>query len=222
VGLALLAAWSAATVFAAPVTPAPSTVIALPGGPPVSTDYLAYDAAGKRVWIPAGNTGRVDVLEIETGELHAVTGFPTAEREGHGGKRVVGPSSVAIGPGAAYVGNRADSSVCAVDAAILLRGRCATLPAMPDGLVYVAATSEVWATVPALKELLILDVASGAPALKDTIPLDGKPEGYAVDPARGIFFTNLEDRDQTLLFDVRARKLLARWQTGCGPAGPAG
>lgn len=32
-----------------------STPIALPGGPPVFMDYLAYDAERDRVWVPAGN-----------------------------------------------------------------------------------------------------------------------------------------------------------------------
>jgi DNA-binding beta-propeller fold protein YncE len=221
--LLLVASLAALHVVAA----SPAAAIAihsvqLPGGPPVSMDYLAYDASAKRLWVPAGNTGKVDVLDVESGQLHAVDGFPTVVKEGRGGKRVVGPSSVAIGPGVAYVGNRAGNAVCAVDARTLSRGACVALPAAPDGLVYVAPTHEVWATVPALKELVILDVAAGAPAIKEAIPLEGKPEGYAVDAAHGLYFTNLEDRDQTLAFDVRTRKLQSRWPTGCGSAGPRG
>jgi hypothetical protein len=30
--------------------------IALPGGPPVGMDYLAYDAVNGRVWVPAATT----------------------------------------------------------------------------------------------------------------------------------------------------------------------
>jgi DNA-binding beta-propeller fold protein YncE len=210
-------------LFAAPAVPGlAARSVPLPGGPPVSMDYLAYDAAAKRLWIPAGNTGRVDVLDVGTGQLHAIEGFPTAEKEGPGGKRTVGPSSVAIGGGFAYVGNRAGASVCAVNAQTLSRGACLALPGAPDGLIYVATTREVWVTVPALKELLVLDAASGVPAIKATVALDGKPEGYAVDELRGIYFTNLKDRDQTLGFDIRTRKLQSRWQTGCGSAGPRG
>lgn len=40
------------------------TAVALPGGPPVTMDCLAYDAKTDQVWVPAGNTGNVDVLEV--------------------------------------------------------------------------------------------------------------------------------------------------------------
>ena len=55
-----------------------ATSIALPGGPPVSMDYLAYDAKNDRVWVPAGNTGTVDVIDAKTGTVTAVKGFGTA------------------------------------------------------------------------------------------------------------------------------------------------
>jgi DNA-binding beta-propeller fold protein YncE len=218
-----VARWLALSLLTVPAVPPLAThEVPLPGGPLVSMDYLGYDALTQRVWIPAGNTGRVDVLDVETGLLHALERFPTAEREGHGGRRVVGPSSVALGGGLAWVGNRANDSICTVDAQTLARGACLKLPAAPDGLLHVEATHEVWATVPALKELAILDATSDDPALKAILALDGKPEGYAVDEARGVYFTNLEDRDQAVGFDVRTRKQVSRWQTGCGLAGPRG
>ena len=51
-----------------------AAVVALPGGPPVGMDYLAYDPTTNRVWVPAGNTGNVDVLDVATGKLTAITG----------------------------------------------------------------------------------------------------------------------------------------------------
>src|SRR5579859_3506972 len=105
--LALLFALSAPTLAcakpgartgAAP-SPAPSPAlrsIALPGAGPdgaVMLDYLAYDPAHHRVWVPAGNSGRVDVIETGDGRLEEVKGFVTAEVTRHETKRVVGPSS---------------------------------------------------------------------------------------------------------------------------------
>ena len=85
--------------------------LVLPGGPaPVGMDYLAYDDSTKTVWVPAGNTGKVDVVDSTTRQIRAVDGFPTAQR----GTRTVGPSSATVGAGVVYVGNRADSSICAV------------------------------------------------------------------------------------------------------------
>jgi len=193
--------------------------VTLPGGPPVSMDYLAWDAAHGRVWIPAGNTGRVYVLDARSGKLDSVEGFPTAKR----GERTVGPSSATAGENYVYVGNRADSSVCAVEAKTLSRKGCVTLASMPDGLQYVAPTKEVWVTTPRDKSIVVLSVKDpAAPAVAGKIDLDGQPEGFAVDAGRALFFTNLEDKDRTLAIDARSRKVLFNWKTGCGEAGPRG
>src|SRR5436309_14164109 len=101
--------------------PAPSTAppafavhsIALPGAPPggVGMDYLAYDRARHRVWVPAGNTGSVDVVDAQTGQVTRIEGFPTAEVERRGQKRTVGPSSATVCAGEVFVGNSGTSLV---------------------------------------------------------------------------------------------------------------
>ena len=93
-------------------TDAPSSLkftgagIPLPGADgAVSLDYLAADRIGGRVWIPAGNTGSVDVLDVaskkvtvahvgDKGTLTALGTASTAE-----GARVV----VVAGDGTAVV-----------------------------------------------------------------------------------------------------------------------
>jgi DNA-binding beta-propeller fold protein YncE len=200
------------------------TAIALPGAPPdgVFMDYLAYERVGSRVWVPAGNTGSVDVIDVRSGQIARIEGFATAEMERHGTKRIVGPSSATVGDGVVYVGNRGDSRVCAVDAESLQVGSCATLSAMPDGLAYVGATKEVWATTPREHSIAILDAANGAVTPEAIIHLDGQPEGVAVDDQRGLFYTNLEDGDRTLAIDVRSRQVISTWPAGCGEVGPRG
>src|SRR5215813_8796407 len=146
----------------APTTPpAPPAVkgIPLPGAPAdgVFMDYIACDRGRQRVWVPAGNTGSVDVIDTKSGEVIRIEGFPTAEMERRGRKRTVGPSSATVGKGRVYVGDRADSSVCAVDAKKLTRGACGKLDSMPDGLAYVASTNEVWVTTPRDKTIRVLD-----------------------------------------------------------------
>jgi hypothetical protein len=59
-------------------------------------------------------------------------------------------------------------------------------------------------------------------SLLATIKLEGAPEGYAVDDARGVFYTNLEDKDRTLAIDIKTRKVVSNWPAGCGSAGPRG
>lgn len=198
--------------------------IALPGGESgVGMDYLACDRATGRVWVPAGNTGSVDVLEHLGDKITRITGFPTAEMERNGKKRVVGPSAATLGEGVMYIGSRGDSSICAVDTTTLQRGACVILESMPDGLAFVSSTKEVWATTPRDKSITILDVSNpSAPKVKAKLSLEGEPEGYAVDDARGIFYTNLEDKDRTLVIDIKARKVTATWKPQCGEDGPKG
>jgi DNA-binding beta-propeller fold protein YncE len=184
-------------------------------------DYLAYDPAHDRIWVPAGNTGNVDVVDVPTGKVSALGGFATAPPS-RPGRPNRGPSSATVGDGVVWIGNRADNRVCAVDARTLQMGACVVLPSMPDGLAWVAATHELWATTPRDRTLTIVPVAGGKPGAPATIKLDGEPEGYAVDGARGIFYTNFEDKDRTLAIDVRTRKIVGTFAPGCGAEGPRG
>ncbi len=194
----------------------------LPGGSDdgILLDYLAFDPRTAFVWVPAGNTGAVDVIDTASGKLTQVSGFPTKEVDMRGRKRTIGPSSAAVGDGVVYVGNRGDSSVCAVDARSLTRGKCAQLDAMPDGLAYVAPTKELWVTTPRDKSVRVLDGTTLAQKAK--IAFDGVPEGFAVDPVRGRFYTNLEDKDKTLAIDLKSHQTVATWSPKCGEDGPHG
>jgi DNA-binding beta-propeller fold protein YncE len=222
------------TAFVLPVLLA--TSIALPGGPPVGMDYLAYDSANGRVWVPAGNTGQVDVIDTATGKVTTLGGFPTKPSP-RAGRPAMGPSSVTVAGGVVWVGNRADDRICSFDGRTLAKGGCVQLAGMPDGLAYVAGTQEIWVTTPRDNTITIVDAtakkkteteaateaahAGKAPA-PVVIKLEGSPEGYAVDQARGVFYTNLEDMDRTLAIDIKTRQVLATWTPGCGAEGPRG
>jgi DNA-binding beta-propeller fold protein YncE len=199
--------------------------IALPGAPAggVALDYLAVDRSRHRVWVPAGGTGNAVVIDAKSRKVDLVEKFPTAEVERQGKKRIIGPSSATVGDGFVYIGNRADLAVCAVNAATLERGGCVTLPNSPDGVVFIPRTKEVWVTLPRVQTIAVLDVATpSAPKLAGTFKLDGDPEGYAVDDAHGLFYTNLEDKDRTLGIDVATRRVTTTWMPLCGDDGPRG
>ena len=213
-------------IVAAPAQAAPPeytvTRLPIPGATPagVTMDYIAFDPATRFVWAPAGNTGTVAVVDSSDGSVKSIPGFPTAEMGSGDRKRVVGPSSVAIGDKSVYVGNRADSSVCALDRRSLAKGACHKLDAMPDGVAYVASRGEVWVTTPRDKSIRILD--AGTLEEKAKLAFDGFPERFAVDGNRGRFYTNLEDKDVTLAIDVASHKTVATWKPGCGEDGPHG
>jgi len=207
---------SSGSVAARPASFATSTV-ALPGGGAdgILMDYLLYNPRTNTVWVPAGNTGVVDVVDVATGKLSQVEGFPTLEVERRGTRRRVGPSAAALGDqGTVYVGSRGDSTVCAVDETSLAKRACGKLDAAPDGVAYVARTREVWVTTPRDNSIRVLDGASLAQ--KDRLVFEGSPEGFAPDSTRGRFYTNLADKDVTLAIDLASHKIVATWQTGCG------
>lgn len=196
----------------------------LPGANgPASLDFIFYEREKSRVWVPAGSTGSVDVLDVASGTFTRIEGFATAEREGHGQKRTVGPSAGSVGDGFAYIGNRATSEVCPVDARTLKTGKCVKMSSGTDGVVYVAPSKEVWVTLPKEQTIAVLDASKpGALKLSGEFKVDGSPECYAVDESHGLFFTNLEDKGGTVAIDIKTRKVKATWNPSCGPDGPRG
>ncbi len=206
-----------------PATHYATSVVALPGGSAdgVFMDYLLFDPRTDAVWVPAGNTGSVDVLDTRSGKLSRIEGFPTQEMERRGRKRTVGPSSATLGArGTVYIGNRGDFTVCAIDEMALKKQTCGKLDAMPDGIAYVQKTQEVWVTTPRDKSIRILDAATLVE--KGKLTFDGEPEGFAPDNTRGRFYTNLEDKDVTLSIDLESHQTVATWPAKCGEEGPHG
>jgi DNA-binding beta-propeller fold protein YncE len=202
--------------------------ISLPGASGVvSLDYFAYDRATEKVWVPASNTGCVDVIDEKTDAVSQVGGFPTGEIERHGRKILVGPTAATVGENVIYIGNRGNAMVCIVDAKTLARGECVHASpdraVTPDGVVYVAATRELWITTRptigadpvAAKSLQVFDAFDPQHLKwKAKIALDGLAEGYAVDEQRGLFYTNIEDTNATVAIDVRTHNILAKWNPG--------
>jgi len=205
--------------------------ISLPGANGVVVlDYFAYDAQTGRLWVPASNTGSVDVIDETTDVVSQVTGFDTGEVELRGRKVTLGPTALTVGNGVVYIGNRGDSTLCIIDAHTLKRGECLQVAsrsagpaAAPDGVVYVAAVRELWITTgaPPLgvaspdKSIQVYDASNPQRLkLKTKITLDGSAEGYAVDNRRGLFYTNLEETGHTISIDVRSHRVVAKWNVG--------
>jgi DNA-binding beta-propeller fold protein YncE len=186
----------------------------------VSMDYIAFDPATNSLWVPGGNTGAVDVVDVANGKVRQIPNLKTEQVQARGGTRVLGPSAVSIGEGVVYIGNRGGSDVCAYNARTLARVACQPLDSRPDGVVYVAPTKEVWVTTPGEQGIRVLDATTLAQKAKLTFP--GNPEGYAVDPQRGRFYTNLEDKDKTVAIDLKTHATVATWNPACGGGGPHG
>jgi DNA-binding beta-propeller fold protein YncE len=207
--------------------------INLPGATgAIALDYFAYDSATGKLWVPASNTGSVDVIDEKTDAVSQIKDFPTGEIERRGRKITVGPTAASIGDGVVYIGNRGNATLCAIDAKTLARGECAPVSAdhavTPDGVVYVAATRELWITTrpapgadpAAAKSLQVFDVSDPQHLKwKSKIPLEGLAEGYAVDNQRGFFYTNIEDAGKTVAIDVHSHKIVSEWNPGSSDLG---
>src|SRR5881394_4606348 len=104
--------------------------INLPGATgAVALDYFAYDRVTGKLWVPASNTGSVDVIDEKTDAVSQITGFPTGEIERNGKKITVGPTAASIGNGVVYIGNRGNGTLCVINAKTFTRGECvATSP----------------------------------------------------------------------------------------------
>jgi DNA-binding beta-propeller fold protein YncE len=161
--------------------------ISLPGATgAVALDYFAYDPATGKLWVPASNSGSVDVIDQKTDAVSQVSGFKTGEIERRGRKVTLGPTAASIGDGVVYIGNRGDATLCVIDAKTLACGECVPLSTdysiTPDGVLYVAATKEVWITtrpvsssnVEAAKALQVFDASDPRHLKRKTkTPLDG-------------------------------------------------
>jgi DNA-binding beta-propeller fold protein YncE len=165
--------------------------------------------------VPASNTGCVDVIDEKTDAVSQVTGFPTGEIERHGRKITLGPTAASVGDGVIYIGNRGNGTLCVIDAKTFARGECVPVSVdravTPDGVVYVAATRELWITLrskagddAAAKSIQVFDASSPQHLKPKTkISLENLAEGYAVDNQRGIFYTNIEEVGKTVAIDVQ-------------------
>src|SRR6059058_6706511 len=119
--------WSAGIMMAGNTTASNYELkpLSLPGATGVvRLDYFAYDRSTGRVWVPASNTGSVDVIDESSDAVSQVTGFKTGELELRGRKVTLGPTAVSVGDGVVYIGNRGDSSLCVIDALTLKREEC--------------------------------------------------------------------------------------------------
>src|SRR5256886_14115671 len=171
------------------------------------------------------------VTGVQTCALPISFVFPTAQVEYKGKHPVFGPSSVTLGDGVVYVGNRGNSTVCVIDAHALKIGECLAigspaegLSAAPDALTYVAAVRELWVTrgVPPMevpssdRAITVLDASEPTRLrLKGKIALGASAEGFAVDNQRGRFYTSLQERGETVSIDIHRHEIVARWHSGC-------
>ena len=169
-------------------------------------DYLLVDSPAHRLYITRGD--HVDVLDTTTGKL---TGTILGLHGTHG---------VALNPDGklGYISDGGGNAVVVFDRTTL--ASVATIPAgtNPDCIIWEPATSTVWAFNGRSKDISVIDPATQK--VVATIPVPGKPE-FAVSDGKGTVFNNIEDKNELIRIDARARKVTAEWPSCESPSGLA-
>jgi streptogramin lyase len=197
--------------------------IQIPGGETgIGFDDLIYSAELHRMIVPGGWTGSVNLVNPDTLEVTSISGFSSeASWDGNDTK---GVGCVDHGNGLVFVGDRTTGEVGVVDPKEQKIVTKVTLEGYPDYIRYVEATGELWVTEPFKGQIEVLTGArDGNPVHDASLPLspddsnsaDG-PQALVIDQKRGLAFTMHLFRGQIVAFDVKTRKEIGTWPTGCG------
>ena len=222
--MVLLVALTAVTAGAAtPSHPAPggaagTTVISipLPGGEGgIGFDDLTFSPALHRLLVPAGRTGKLDLIDPATRQITAIAGFSAQGKgtQGHGD----GTTSADAGRGLIFATDRTAMKLVVLDPAAKTIVAKADLAGGPDYVRWVEPTGELWVTEPDKDRIEIFSLpASGrpVPTHKGFLAVPGGPESLVVDAAHGRAYTHLWE-STTLAIDLKSRAIVARWANGC-------
>jgi len=193
------------------------STLAIPGGTRgVGFDDLRFVAATGEFLVPAGRTGKLDIVDTKSQGIETIGGFSRADSYvgGHG----EGVTSADEQGGFIFATDRTTRLLSVVGAktkAIVAR---AALASGPDYVRVVSATAELWITEPGAEriEVFALDSAGGfpQPAHRRFIAVPGGPETLVIDDARGRAYANLW-AGKTVAIDLHNGEIVARWANGC-------
>lgn len=183
------------------------------GSPGIGFDDLRYSVALHRVLVPAGRTGRLNLVDPDTLAVSSIDGF-SAKAE-YSGDHDDGPTSVEEALGRLYVTDRTSQTLVAVDPASGAIASRVGLSAEPDYVRFVAAENELWVTEPSADQIEIFALDSaGVPSPEATIAVDNGPESLVIDALRGRAYTHRWQRT-TVAIDISTRAIVAEWPNGC-------
>lgn len=192
--------------------------VALPGGGgPIGFDDLRFSQELGLVLVPAGRTGRLDLVDPRTLAVESIPGFSEGTKAGGHGD---GTTSADSGAGLVFVADRTARTVSLVDGQSRRIVASARLGGVPDYVRWVDATGEVWVTEPGREAIEVLRLVRGATpdrsalAPAGTIAVADGPESLVVDPVRRRAYTNTW-HGETLALALEGRKAVARWRNGC-------
>jgi len=165
-------------------------------GGPGFWDYLAIDAAARRLYVSHGK--HVVVVNPDTGKV--VGDIPDTDGV-HG-------IAIASDLGRGFTSNGRANTVTIFDLKTLNTIATVSTGTNPDCIQYDPATKRVFAFNGRSNSATVIEAATGK--VLSTIPLGGKPE-FAQPDGAGRIYNNLEDKSQLVEIDSRQTKVLHTW-----------
>ncbi len=188
--------------------------LALPGGSAgIGFDDLQYDPDLERLLVPAGRTGRLDLVDPLTGAIKEVTGF-SARDDFDGGHAQGTTSAVHAGDWLVAI-DRTTKRLEVVDPATLAIVDGAPLAASPEYVRWIGG--EVWVTEPEAEQIEVFSVPSHGdhqPTRMTTIAVPGGPESLIESASRGRAYSHLW-KGKTVAIDVISHQVIATWSNQC-------
>jgi hypothetical protein len=181
----------------------------------IGFDDLRFDPTLGKLLVPAGRTGKVDLVDPSSQVVTSIAGF--SAQPGFKGGHDDGPTSADAGRGLIFVTDRTAQRLDAVDPATHAIVATTTLASSPDYVRYVASTSELWLTEPDHEQIEVFGLSNDMPPTlthQAAIAVKGGPESFIIDTQRQRAYTHLWN-GATVAIDHKSRTQAARWPNGC-------
>jgi DNA-binding beta-propeller fold protein YncE len=192
------------------------TRVVLPDASPgIGFDDLRYSSSLHRVLVPAGRSGNLVLVDPDSLDVTAISGF--SRGGSYDGGHDFGVTSVDEGRGLLFVTDRTNRRLSVVDPATKTVVGTAHIGASPDYLRFVPQTNELWVTEPDASRIEVFSLPADGdpnPASVATIPVDNGPESLVIDATRGLAYTH-RWQASTVVIDVQSRKVVGEWLNGC-------
>jgi len=189
--------------------------VELPGGEPgIGFDDLRYSPRLRQVLVPGGRSGALHLIDPDTLEVTAITGF--SDLPDFNGGHDDGVTSADDTGRWLLATDRTRRQLVVVDPEAGAIASSADLGGGPDYVRRAAPTGEAWVTEPSAERIEIFALSDDGVLTSDgTIAVGGGPESLVIDATRHLAYTHLWD-GATVAIDLASRDLVATWPNGCG------
>lgn len=205
---------AAILTLGAAIAPMPLQLPAGKGG--IGFDDLQFAPSLGKVLVPAGRTGRLDLVNPKSRRIEEIAGF--SSESGYEGGHGEGITSADADDGFVFVTDRSAKLLDVVDLHEKKIVARAALASGPDYVRFVSTTREIWVTEPDSERIEVFAFhgeKNPIPSHVGFIAMRGGPESLLIDDQAGRAYTNLW-AGATVPVDLKSRKAVARWPNGCG------